>query len=145
MAFKLTEILLVEDSPSDADLVNEALEEHRIKNNVHTVSDGEEAMMFLLKQGKWHDAPTPDLIFLDLNLPKKDGREVLQDIKANKALCTIPVVVMTTSAAEKDVLNAYSLHASSYVVKPLDIEQFLNVMKVLGDYWFQVVRLPESK
>ena len=142
---KLIEILLVEDSPSDAGLVLEALEDHRIQNKIHIVSDGEEAMEFLLKQGKWRDAPMPDLIFLDLNLPRKDGREVLQEIKANQTLCMIPVVVMTTSDAEKDVLAAYNHHANSYIVKPLSIEQFLNVMKVLGDYWFQIVRLPKER
>lgn len=140
--FKPIDILLVEDSPSDADLVLVALEEHRIANNVIVVSDGEAAMDYLKKTGTWRSASTPHLIFLDLNLPRKSGREVLHEIRASSELSAIPVVVMTTSAEERDVVECYNLHANSYIVKPLDIEKFLQVMAVLGDYWFQVVRLP---
>ena len=137
---KPIEILLVEDSPSDAQLVLEAFEEFRFANRVSSVSDGESALAYLRREGRWKDAHRPDLIFLDLNLPRKDGREVLADIKADPDLCAIPVVVMTTSAAETDVLRCYHLQASSYVVKPLNIERFLETIRTLGEYWFQVVR-----
>lgn len=139
---KPIEILLVEDSPSDADLVVEAFGEHRLECKIHLVQDGEEAMAFLAKEGAWSAAPTPDIVLLDLNIPRKDGREVLQEIKASPTLNAIPVVIMTTSSSAKDVLKCYQLQASSYIIKPLNIDQFLEMMKILGDYWFHVVKLP---
>lgn len=140
---KPIEVLLIEDSSSDAALVTDALSEHRIKTIVHHVRDGDEAMRFLLRAGEYSQASAPDLIFLDLNIPRKDGREFLEEVKKSEQLRMIPVVVMTTSAAETDVRTAYQRHASSYIVKPIQIDHFFEVMKTLCDYWFDVVRLPE--
>jgi chemotaxis family two-component system response regulator Rcp1 len=136
------EILLVEDSPGDADLTREALSEGKIVNNLSVVTDGIEAIDFLRKTGRHTDAPHPDLILLDLNLPRKDGREVLAEIKDDPVLRRIPVVVLTTSDAEQDVLKAYSLHANCYVTKPVTLEKFVSVVKAIEDFWFEVVRLP---
>lgn len=138
------EILLVEDSPTDALLAQEALADARICNNLHPVTDGVAAMAFLHRQGRYAGAPRPDIILLDLNLPKKDGREVLREIKADASLRTIPVVILTTSEAEADVLQAYGLHANCYVVKPLDFDKFASVVRDLGNFWFAVVRLPRE-
>ncbi len=138
------EILLVEDSPSDADLTVEALSDGKVLNNLHWVEDGVEAIAFLRRQGKYSDAPRPDLILLDLNLPKKDGREVLAQIKADPTLKLIPVIVLTTSAAERDILKTYELNANCYVTKPIDLEQFISVIKVIELFWLAVVKLPSE-
>lgn len=136
------EILLVEDNVADADLAFEALSESKIRNTLHVVEDGEEAMDFLFKKGKFVDAPTPDLILLDLNLPRKDGREVLRDVKNDPELKRIPIVVLTTSDAEVDIVKSYTLHANSYIKKPLDFRQFVNVVKSIENFWLSIVTLP---
>lgn len=136
------DILLVEDSPTDALLAREALEYSRIANNLHLVTDGVEAMAFLRKEGAFHQAPQPGLILLDLNLPKKDGREVLSEIKVDEKLKFIPVIVLTTSKSEADVLKAYGLHANCYIVKPVDFEKFAEVVRNIENFWFSVVTLP---
>ena len=123
------EILLVEDSPSDTELTIEALQEARIRNHLNIAEDGVQALEFLRRKGKYADAPRPDLIMLDLNLPRKDGREVLAEIKSDESLRTIPVVVMTTSRAEQDVFQAYQHHANCYITKPVDFEKFLSVVR----------------
>jgi chemotaxis family two-component system response regulator Rcp1 len=139
------EILLVEDSPTDALLAKEALEFSKVINILHTVSDGVEAMAFLRKEGRYANVPRPDIILLDLNLPKMDGREVLQEIKSDKHLMTIPVVVLTTSRDEADVLKAYGLHANCYIVKPVDFGKFAEVIKTVEVFWFMVVTLPAKE
>ena len=136
------ELLLVEDSPADVRLTEEAFRENRIANNLHVVGDGEAAMVFLRRQGPYVDVPRPDLILLDLNLPRKDGREVLAEIKADDALKTIPVVVLTTSQAEQDILRSYNLHANSYITKPIDLDQFIKVVKAVESFWLTIVTLP---
>ncbi len=136
------QILLVEDSPTDALLAKEALEYSKVCNTLHTVRDGVEAMAFLRREGKYADAPRPDLILLDLNLPKKDGREVLKEIKADEGLRVVPVVVLTTSKDEVDVLQAYGLHANCYIVKPVNFEKFAEVVKTIENFWFALVTLP---
>ncbi|MFW5831134.1 MAG: response regulator [Prolixibacteraceae bacterium] len=141
---KPVDILLVEDSPGDADLAKEALEESKLKNNLYIAMDGEEAMDFLYKRGKFQDMPRPDLIILDLNLPKKDGREVLKEIKENPKLRRIPVVILTTSKAEEDVLKTYDLHANCYITKPLDLDKFMEVVHSIENFWLSIVVLPNS-
>ena len=136
------EILLVEDSPTDAMFAREALESSKVCNNLHAVTDGVEAMAFLRREGKYATAPRPDLILLDLNLPKMDGREVLSKIKVDERLRVIPVVVLTSSKDEADVLKAYGLHANCYIVKPVDFEKFEDVVKTIESFWFAVVTLP---
>jgi len=138
------EILLVEDSPGDVRLTKEALREGKVYSNLHTVKDGVEAMEFLRKKGKYKDVPRPDIILLDLNLPKKDGREVLEEIKTDGDLKRIPVVVLTTSKAEEDVLRTYNLHANCYVTKPVDLEKFMVVVKTIDIFWLTVVTLPPN-
>jgi chemotaxis family two-component system response regulator Rcp1 len=138
------EILLVEDNPGDERLTREALKEGKVYSNLHWVKDGVEAMEFLRHEGKYKDVPRPDIILLDLNLPKKDGREVLQDIKNDDALKRIPVVVLTTSKAEEDVLRTYNLHANCYVTKPVDLEKFIVVVKSIDVFWLTVVTLPPN-
>jgi CheY-like chemotaxis protein len=138
------EILLVEDSPHDARLTIEALRDGKLRNHVRHVEEGEEAMAILRREGKEATSPRPDLILLDLNLPGMDGREVLQEIKEDPDLKRIPVVVMTTSRAERDILQAYNLHANCYVTKPVDIEQFIGAVKKIESFWFTVVRLPAA-
>ena len=138
------EILLVEDNPGDERLTREALKEGKVYSNLHWVKDGVEAMEFLRREGKFQDAPRPDIILLDLNLPKKDGREVLQDIKNDEVLKRIPVVVLTTSKAEEDVLRTYNLHANCYVTKPVDLEKFIVVVKSIDVFWLTVVTLPPN-
>jgi CheY-like chemotaxis protein len=135
------EILLVEDSPHDARLMIEALRDGKLRHNVRHVEEGEEAMAILRREGEEVASPRPDLILLDLNLPGMDGREVLQEIKEDLDLKRIPVVVMTTSRAERDILQAYNLHANCYVTKPMDIEQFIEAVKKIGDFWLTVVKL----
>jgi CheY-like chemotaxis protein len=139
------EILLVEDNEGDIGLVEEVFEEGRINNNLNITEDGEEAMEFLRKEGEFANSPRPDLILLDLNLPKKDGREVLEEIKDDENLRRIPVVVLTTSKAEKDILKSYDMHANSYITKPVDFDQFIKVIKSIEDFWLEVVKLPEDK
>ena len=136
------EILLVEDSPSDAEFTIEALKEAKMRNHLSLVEDGVQAMEFLRRQGKYAQAPRPDLIMLDLNLPRKDGREVLAELKADEKLKMIPVVVLTTSRAEQDELRAYQLHANCYITKPVDFQQFLNVVRSIESFWLFVVTLP---
>ena len=136
------EILLVEDSPSDAELTIDTFSDSKVLNHIHVAEDGAEALDFLFKRGKYKEAPRPDLILLDLNLPKKNGREVLAEIKSNPELQTIPVVVLTTSAAEEDILRSYQLHANCYITKPVDFEQFTKIVKLISDFWFAAVRRP---
>ena len=135
-------ILLVEDNPGDADLAREALESSKMNNNLQVVDDGEKAMAFLRREGSYSDALRPDLILLDLNLPKKDGRQVLAEIKSDKDLKRIPVVILTTSQAEEDVLKTYDLHANCYITKPIDLNQFLHVVRCIEDFWLSIVILP---
>jgi CheY-like chemotaxis protein len=139
---KPVEILLVEDSPSDADLAVETLGESKVLNNLHVVEDGVEALAFLRREGAHANAPRPDVILLDLNLPKKSGLEVLTEIKSDPKLMRIPVVILTTSAAEEDILKSYSLHANCYITKPVDFEQFTKVVRLIEDFWLAVVKLP---
>lgn len=136
------EILLVEDNPGDVRLTREALREGKVRNNLHVAPDGVEALRFLRREGEYAEVVRPDLILLDLNLPKKDGREVLEDIKADPQLRYIPVVVLTSSQAEQDILRAYDLHANCYVTKPVDLDQFIHVVRSIEDFWFTIVKLP---
>jgi CheY-like chemotaxis protein len=138
------EILLVEDSPSDTELTLEALKDFKVLNHVSVVEDGVQAMQFLRRQDPYAQAPRPDLIMLDLNLPRKDGREVLADIKGDDQLKTIPVVVLTTSRADQDILRAYQLNANCYINKPVDFNQFLDVVRSIESFWLFVVTLPPS-
>jgi CheY-like chemotaxis protein len=139
---RLAEILLVEDSESDVFLTREGFAEARLTVNLHHVSNGEKCLAFLRKQGEFADAPTPDLILLDLNMPVMDGREVLREISADNSLNHLPVVVLTTSASQQDVLNMYKLRCSSYIVKPVDFDKFVSVVQDFSDYWFTLVVLP---
>jgi CheY-like chemotaxis protein len=139
---KPIEILLVEDNPGDVRLTKEALKEGKVTNNLQIARDGEEAMDLLHRRGNYREAPRPDLILLDLNLPKKDGREVLAEIKTDDDLKTIPVVVLTMSKAEEDILKTYQHHANCYITKPIDMDQFLAVMKQTESFWLTVVKLP---
>lgn len=136
------EILLVEDNPGDVRLTLEALKDGKILNNLNVTSDGVEAMAFLRREGRYADAPRPELILLDLNLPKKDGREVLAEIKKNEELRSIPVVILTSSAAEQDIAKSYNLHANCYITKPVDLDQFISVVKSIEHFWLTVVKLP---
>lgn len=139
---KPIEILLVEDNPGDVRLTREALKEGKVRNVLSVVQDGVEALAFLKRQGAYAKAARPDLILLDLNLPKIDGQEVLAEIKASPALRAIPVVILTTSSAEQDILRTYNLHANCYITKPLDMDQFISVVKSIEDFWLTVVKLP---
>jgi chemotaxis family two-component system response regulator Rcp1 len=136
------EVLLVEDNPGDVRLTREALKEAKVRNNLHVVEDGEAAIAFARQEGPYANAPRPDLILLDLNLPRKDGREVLAILKADENLKRIPVVILTSSKAEEDVLRAYNLNANCYITKPLDFEQFIKVVRAIEEFWLTVVRLP---
>lgn len=138
----IVQILLVEDSKSDAVLTSETLSESKIVNQLYIVRDGAEAMDFLYQVGKYQQAPRPDLILLDLNLPKKNGREVLAEIKTDPHLKTIPVVILTTSDYEEDILASYELHANCYITKPVELSQFINMMKSLENFWLAIVKLP---
>jgi two-component system, chemotaxis family, response regulator Rcp1 len=138
------EILLVEDNPGDERLTREALKEGKVYSNLHWVKDGVEAMAFLRKEGRYAGVPRPDIVLLDLNLPRKDGREVLQEVKTDDDLKRIPVVVLTTSKAEEDVLRTYNLHANCYVTKPVDLEKFIVVVKSIDVFWLTIVTLPPN-
>ena len=138
------EILLVEDNPGDVRLTREALREAKVINNLSVAQDGVEALAYLRREGQYTDVPRPDLILLDLNLPRKDGREVLAEIKEDAKLKRIPVVVLTTSKAEEDILKSYNLHANCYIAKPVDLDQFLTVIQQIEGFWLTIVQLPSS-
>ena len=139
------QILLIEDNPADAGLVEEAFQDGHLLHDIHVAPDGEVALQFLRREGRFKDAPDPDLILLDLNLPKKDGREVLEEIKSDEALREIPVIVLTTSNDEADVHRAYGLHANCYLTKPVDIDDFLLKVRSIEDFWLTLVRLPKKR
>jgi CheY-like chemotaxis protein len=136
------EILLVEDNLADARLTVEAMKEAKVRNRLSHVHDGDEALAFLRREGPFADAPRPDLILLDLNMPRKDGREVLAAVKADPGLKRIPIVVLTSSGAEEDILKAYNLNANCYVTKPVDLDQFLKVVQAIEEFWLTIVKLP---
>jgi chemotaxis family two-component system response regulator Rcp1 len=136
------EILLVEDNPGDVRLTREALRDGKIYNNLYVVRDGVEAMAFLRKTGQYTRAPRPDLILLDLNLPRKDGHEVLAEVKTDESLRRIPVVILTTSQAEEDIIRTYDLHVNCYITKPVDLDQFVKIVKSIEDFWLTIVKLP---
>ena len=142
MTAKPVDLLLVEDNPGDVRLAKEALKECKIDNTVYVAQDGIEALAFLRKEGEHEKAPRPDLILLDLNLPRKSGREVLAEVKADPSLRRIPIVVMTVSRDEEDVLKAYNLHANCYITKPIDFGQFIRITRSIEDFWFRIVKLP---
>jgi CheY-like chemotaxis protein len=142
---KLIEILLVEDNPGDVDLAREALAGGKVRNTLHVVGDGEQAMDFLRHKGKYAGSPRPDLILLDLNMPKKDGREVLAEVKSDEDLKCIPVVILTTSKSEEDILKTYNLHANCFITKPIDLHQFIKVVQAIEDFWFTIVKLPPNE
>lgn len=139
---KMVDILLVEDNPGDARLAEEAMKEAKVRNKLYVVKDGVEAMAFLRREGPYAAMPRPDLILLDLNLPRKDGREVLAEIKQDPSLRRIPVVVLTTSQADEDVVKSYDLRVNCYIAKPVDLEQFMKVIKAIDDFWLTIVKLP---
>lgn len=139
---KLVEILLIEDNPGDVRLTQEALKDGKVKNNLHVAYDGEEATDFLFQRNQYKNAPRPDLILLDLNLPKKNGKEVLAEIKADKNLKGIPVIILTISKAEEDIIRSYDLHANCYLIKPIDLNKFFEVVKSIEDFWLTLVKLP---
>lgn len=141
-AMRPIEILLVEDNPGDVRLTVEALRESKITNNLSVASNGEEALHFLLQTGRYAGAPRPDVILLDLNLPRKNGHEVLEEIKLEPDLKRIPVVILTTSNADQDILRSYNLHANCYITKPVDLEQFMTVVRSIENFWFSIVTLP---
>ncbi|GMQ91990.1 MAG: response regulator [Gammaproteobacteria bacterium] len=141
---KPIEILLIEDNPGDVRLTEEVLKENKLRNNLSVARDGEEALAFLRRQGKYSKAIRPDLILLDLNLPKKDGREVLEEIKADENIKHIPVVVLTTSAADQDVFMSYEHNANCYITKPVDLEKFINVVQAIENFWLTIVKLPKN-
>ncbi len=138
------EILLVEDNPGDIVLASEALRESRITNNLHVVRDGFQGLAFLKRQGNYANVPRPDIVLLDLNLPKMDGHKVLDEIKSDPELKMIPVVILTSSEAEQDILKSYGLHANAYITKPIELERFVNVVRMLGDFWLTIVKLPTT-
>jgi len=144
MIGKSFEILLVEDNEGDVGLIEEVFEEAKIRNSLHVAKDGEEAVLYLHSEGKFSGSPRPDLIILDLNLPKKDGREVLRDIKKDENFHNIPVIILTTSTAERDILRAYELHANAYVTKPLDFNQFIKVVGSIVNFWLGIAKLPSK-
>jgi len=142
---RIIELLLVEDNPGDVRLTRETLKDSKIKVELNVVEDGVEALAFLRREGKYAKAPRPDLILLDLNLPRKDGREVLAEIKQDPDLRRIPVIIMTISSAEEDILRSYNLHANAYVTKPLNLEQFGRITRAIEDFWFTIVKLPPMR
>jgi chemotaxis family two-component system response regulator Rcp1 len=145
MTSPIIDILLVEDNPDDVELTLEALSQTKLANRVAVVEDGVEAMAYLKRQGKYADAARPALILLDLNMPRKDGRQVLEEIKADSELASIPVVVLTTSQAEEDIVRSYQLHANCYISKPVDLTQFMKVVRAIDDFWFAIVALPPNQ
>jgi len=142
---EVVEILLVEDNPGDVRLTQEVLKDGKVRNNMSVVMDGVDAISFLQQTGEYAGAPRPDIILLDLNLPKKDGREVLAEIKADPDLKNIPIVVLTTSSAEQDVFRSYDLHANCYITKPVDLDQFIRVIRSIEDFWLTIVKLPRGE
>ena len=142
ISLDVVDVLLVEDDDGDVLMTREAFEHHKIRNKLHVVQDGEEALEFLHREGRYADAPKPGLILLDLNLPRRDGREVLAELKADPELRVIPVVVLTTSEAEEDIIRSYSLHANAYVSKPVDFDRFIDVIRQIDDFFVTVVKLP---
>jgi CheY-like chemotaxis protein len=142
---KSIEILLVEDNPGDVDLAREAMENGKVRNTLHVVGDGEAAMAFLRRKGEYADAPRPDLVLLDLNLPKKDGQEVLAEIKSDDNLKCIPVVILTTSKSEEDISKSYNLHANCYITKPIDLRRFIEAVQAIEEFWFTIVKLPPNE
>lgn len=141
---KAVEILLVEDNPGDARLTEEAFKDSRLLNSMHRVSDGVEALAYLRQEGQYAKSARPDIILLDLNMPRKDGREVLAEIKEDPELKSIPVVVLTTSDADTDVIKSYELHANCYITKPVDLEKFMHIVQRIEDFWLAIVRLPRQ-
>ena len=141
---KFVEILLIEDNPGDARLTQEALNDGKVKNNLHIAYDGVEATDFLFRRNQYQDAPRPDLIILDLNLPKKNGQEVLAEIKADDNLKSIPVIVLTISKAEEDIIRSYNLHANCFITKPIGLIKFFDAVKSIEDFWFSLVKLPQK-
>lgn len=141
---RVIDILLVEDDPGDVLITREAFEHNKLKNRLHVTQDGEEGLDYLYRRGEFADAPRPDLILLDLNLPKYDGRQLLEKIKSDPDLAQIPVVVLTTSSAEEDILKSYKLHANAYVTKPVDLDQFMKAVRQIDEFFVQVVRLPTA-
>lgn len=141
---KPVEILLVEDNPGDVELTREAFKQSKINNNIHVAKDGEQALDFLRKQGTFTGVTTPDIVLLDLNLPKKDGRQVLEEVKHDETLRRIPVVIMTSSKSEQDVVKTYDLHANSYLIKPVNLEKFAEVVEAIENFWFTIVVLPDN-
>ncbi|KIU16260.1 response regulator [Mycolicibacterium llatzerense] len=141
---RIIDILLVEDDPGDELMTREAFADNKIKNTLHVARDGQEGLDFLYRRGAYRDAVIPDLILLDLNLPKYDGRQLLEKIKSDAQLCHIPVVVLTTSSSEEDILRSYKLHANAYVTKPVDLDQFMKAVREIDEFFVQVVRLPQS-
>jgi CheY-like chemotaxis protein len=139
---EMIDVLLVEDDPGDVLLIEEAFADNKVRNRLHKVTDGVEALAFLRREGEYADVPQPDLVLLDLNLPRKDGREVLAEVKSDEALQQIPVVVLTTSKAEEDVLRSYKLHANAYVTKPVDFDRFIEVVRQIDEFFVTVVKLP---
>ena len=142
---KLVEILLIEDTPGDARLTREALKDGKVRNSLHIVYDGEEATDFLFKRNQYKNASRPDLIILDLNLPKKNGQEVLAEIKADDSLKSIPVIILTISKQEQDIIRSYNLHANCFLIKPIDLNQFFEVIKSIEDFWLTLVKLPNHE
>ena len=142
--YRPIEILLVEDNPGDVRLIREGLKDAKVHNRISVVGDGVKALAFLRREGKYSDAPRPDLILLDLNLPKMNGREVLSVIKQDEELHNIPVVVVTSSQADQDIVESYNLHANCYVTKPVDLDQFFNIVKAIRDFWLVIVKLPTT-
>ena len=143
--FRPVEILLIEDNPGDVRLTKEALKEGKLINNLHVVEDGVEGLAFLRKEGNYKNEPLPDLILLDLNLPKKDGRELLAEIKEDEHFKQIPVVVLTTSKAEADIIQSYESHANCYITKPVDMNQFIKIVQSIEHFWFSIVKLPPNE
>ncbi|MGA3061478.1 MAG: response regulator [Candidatus Bathyarchaeia archaeon] len=139
------DILLVEDNPGDVRLTKEALRDAKVLNEIYVAKDGVEAMEFLNKKGKFAKAPTPDMILLDLNLPRKDGREVLAEVKKDTKLKHIPVIVLTTSKADEDIIRSYNLHANAYITKPVDLNRFVEIIHALEEFWFTIVKLPPKE
>jgi len=142
---KPVEILLVEDSPGDVRLTKEALKDSKVANNLTVAEDGVEAMALLRREGKYAESVRPDLILLDLNLPRKDGRQVLEELKADEALKSIPVIILTTSQADEDIIRTYNLHANCYITKPVDLDKFLEVVRTIEDFWLSIVKLPPRR